>query len=183
MVLSCLRPGGRVLPAATVLLAALALAGCGGGPKEPRLVAGFPLDDIDAITPAGDPDVSFDPEISVDGKGSVHVTPKETRVVRLLDVQGLDLEGPLKLSWKAHLRSRSLFDPAMLEIWVHGDDGGEYFARDLDSDIRRSTEWTEVEVTYLVPDGIVIDRVRLNLLCGTGHAWIDDARLYAGPAQ
>ncbi len=178
------RPSGVApIPLATALAVLAVLAvGCGGQPDRPRVLAEFPVDSLEGVKQAADPEVTFDPEISVDGNGSIHVDAAEARVVRLFEVDDLDLEGPLLLTWKAKLRSRSLFGRAFLEIWVRIPGKGEFFGRGLETSVRRSTDWTEAQAYFRVDEKVPIDRVRLNLVLeGGGHVWLDDAVLTAGP--
>lgn len=166
---------------ALLLLLAAGLAGCGGGdePRE-RVLASYAMDDLQGLVQQ-DGELSIDAEESVDGRGSLHVDAAEERIVRLYEILDPDVEGG-RVIWTAHLKCIGIFGGAFLEMWLRFPGEGEFFSRGLDSQVGRVTDWTESQTAFLIPEGKRPDRIRLNLVVGSGgHVWVDSMRVTAHP--
>jgi hypothetical protein len=170
----------RGLVIAGILLVLGGLTGCGGGESQERIVATYPMDDLKGLVQS-DGELSIDPEESVDGRGSLHVDASEKRVVRLYEIDNPDVEN-CRLVWTAHLKCIGIFGGAFLEMWLRLPGEGEYFSRGLDTQVQRATDWTESETHFDIPTGKRPDRIRLNLVVGSGgHVWVDSMRVVAYP--
>jgi hypothetical protein len=166
-----------------VLLAAMALAtACGGtdqGATDVREIARLPVDVLTGIITQSD--VAIDPEVSVDGHGSLRVTAAAPTTVRLYEMGDVDVENA-RLIYQAKIRTRDLEGTAYLEMWCHFSGRGEFFSRGLAGAPSGTTDWTSQETPFFLQKGQNPDNVKLNLVVqGTGTAWIDDIRLLSAP--
>ncbi|MBU2551909.1 MAG: hypothetical protein KKB20_26100 [Proteobacteria bacterium] len=166
-----------------VLTAALALA-CWpleAHPVKAEEIRRFPLDQTMEVISRTD--VAPDPAVSTDGKGSIRVTARAPRVVRLFEVQGLDVENA-RLIYQARLKTRDVQGTVFLEMWCRFPGLGEYFSRGLHDQLSGTNDWSSVETPFFLQKGQKPDRVKLNLVVnGRGTVWIDDVRLVTGPLR
>jgi hypothetical protein len=163
-----------ILVAATAILA----AGC-STQKTVRELAHFSLDGTDGVIAQSD--VSLDPLVSADGKGSLQVKAGLPTVVRLFEVAGVDYDLK-RLSYQARLRTADVDGPVYLEMWCRFPGQGEYFSRALYAPLTGSNDWTSQSTDFMLEHGQRPDLVRLNLVVdGKGTAWIDDVRLLGTP--
>ncbi|MEW6352626.1 MAG: hypothetical protein AB1646_26565 [Thermodesulfobacteriota bacterium] len=141
----------------------------------------FPLDGLEGVlTRSG---VELDKTVSADGKGSLKMTAKEPTVVRLFEVQGIDVD-QARLIYQARLRTENLKGQAFLEMWCRFPGKGEFFSRSLQSPVTGTTEWASAETPFFLQKGEKPDLVKLNVsIQGTGTVWVDDIKLLKGPLK
>lgn len=157
-------------------LCLLAMAGCRSesGPVE---LGAFPLDRAEDLLEA-DPHVESAPD-SPDGGGSIHIFTDEPVKINLVEIATPDFEGDTVIV-RASTRSMTLSGYASLELWLYAGEADARGLRRPFEGLSRTTEWTEREVRFEVPDGIEPDRIRLMLhLGGQGHVWLDDLKVYS----
>jgi len=150
------------------------------GPSEPVTeLKHFPLDSNDSIiTKSG---VSLDIRISSDGKGSLRIDAAEPLLVRLLEINNIDVENA-SLIYQARLRTKDLDGQAYLEMWCGFAGKGEFFSRSLKSPLAGTNEWTTVETPFYLEQGQNPDLIKLNLVVdGKGTVWIDEVKILKGP--
>ena len=125
--------------------------------------------------------VSFDRQISSDGKGSIRVDVAEPMIVPLFEVSDISIENAV-LIYQASLQSQKLDGKAFLEMWVRLPGKGEYFSRGLDRPITGTTSWMPIATPFFLQAGQKPDLIRLNLVVqGKGRVWIDDIHLMRAP--
>jgi len=169
----------RCVPVLVLFLGAqLLLPGC--GKQEIQTLNAWPLDDLAGLI-SQDDELAIDYEDTVDGAGSLHITAKERRVVKLFEVDGLEVENAV-LTYAAWLKCMSVGGNVYLEMWCRVPGRGEVFSRGFETAINRSENWTESQTLFFVDEGSTVDRVRLNLVIENGgHVWVDDVTLTVGP--
>lgn len=169
----------RAVPVfALFLCVQLLFPGC--GKQEVQTLNAWPLDDLTGLI-SEDDELTIDHEDTVDGGGSLHIIAKERRVVKLFEVDGLEVENAV-LTYSAWLKCMSVGGNVYLEMWCRVPGGGEFFSRGFETAINRSENWTESQTLFFVDEGSAVDRVRLNLVIEDGgHVWVDDVRLDIGP--
>ena len=139
----------------------------------------FPVDNADGVIARSL--VTFDQNISSDGRGSLQVVAKEPVTVRLFEVRGVDIENA-RLIYKARVKSENIKGEVYLEMLCHFPGMGEFFSRSLETPLTGTVDWTTEETPFFLQKGQKPDYVKLNLVInGTGTAWIDDIRLLKGP--
>jgi len=143
-----------------------------------RLVE-LPIDSLDGIlTRSG---VSFDPEVSDDGHGSLRVAAGGPMTVRLHETGDLDLEN-VRLAYRARLRTDGVQGRVYLEMWCHFPGRGEFFSRALAAPLSGTTGWSSQETPFLLKPGENPDNIKLNLVVeGPGTVWIDEVVLESAP--
>ncbi len=146
---------------------------------EVHVLKQFPLDTLEnTITKSG---VQIDGTVSSDGKGSLRITAGEPVVVRLFEVDDIDVENAI-LVYRAKLKTENLDGKAYLEMWCHFPGKGEFFSRGLATPLTGTTDWTTEETPFFLKKGEKPDYVKLNLVInGTGTVWIDDISLLRAP--
>jgi hypothetical protein len=162
------------------LLLGLAL-GCDIGPRRLPDMALYAdaLDSLRSVPPQ--PGVSFDPDNSADGRGSLRIDANGGRsVIQLADV-AIDAPELPRLSYRAKLRSQDIRGNAYLEMWVTVRGKGEFFSRALHSQISGTSEWSTHEAPFFLEPGQVPTRAKLNVVIeGAGTLWVDGVTLRAG---
>jgi hypothetical protein len=158
-----------------------ALAGCSGnagGGGEVASLRAMPVMGLDGVlTRSG---ISFDPEITSDGNGSIRIVAEEPTTVRLYELEDIDVENA-RLIYRARVRAEDLEGQAYLEMWCHFPGHGEFFSRALQSPLSGSVEWTRQETPFFLQKGQNPDLVKLNVVIeGKGTVWIDDIEVMKG---
>ena len=166
-----------------VWLLCLGLSACTGiGQQEPAAAVElktFSLDSLDGVQATTG--VSFDAEVSSDGKGALRVDATEALTVPLFEVTDVEIENAM-LIYQASMQSENLDGQAYLEMWVRLPGAGEFFSRGLDRPLTGTMSWMEVATPFLLQQGQKPDLIRLNLVVkGKGRVWIDDVRLLRRP--
>jgi len=141
----------------------------------------FPLDSTEGLITqsAG----KLDEQISSDGNGSLRIEATEPTTVRLFETGQIDVENA-RLIYQARVRTENVKGQVYLEMWCHFPAKGEYFSKGLMSPLSGTTNWTTVEIPFLLKAGENPDNVKLNLVIeGAGTVWIDDIRLLKGPLE
>lgn len=141
----------------------------------------YAVDRLDGvITRSG---VYVDKAVSSDVNGSLRITVTKPTVVRLFELNDIDIENA-RLIYQARLRTESIEGQAYLEMWCHFPGKGEFFSRGLQSPLTGAIDWTTEETPFFLGRGENPDYVKLNLvISGKGTAWIDDIRLLKGPLR
>ncbi|MGB2770524.1 MAG: hypothetical protein WBC88_12430 [Candidatus Zixiibacteriota bacterium] len=161
---------------------AFLMPGCGQKTSEQVTeLQHFPVDDMEGlVTQSG---VEIDRQNSADGNGSLRITATESTVVRLFEIDDIDIENA-RLIYQAKVRTEDVEGKVFLEMWCHFTGVGEFFSRGLQSPLTGTTGWTTEEIFFMLRKGENPDTVKLNLVVdGKGTAWIDDIRLLKGPLQ
>lgn len=155
------------------------MAGCTRQSPPATEIRHFPVNSIDKIiTKTG---VQIDEVISTDGNGSLRVDSTGSVVVRLFEINNIDIENT-RLTYQAKLKTEGMDGRVYIEMWCGFTGKGEFFSRSLQSPLTGTTDWTTVETPFFLEKGQNPDLVRLNLVVdGKGTAWIDDIRLLKGP--
>ena len=92
------------------------IAGCALRQEQVSELKKFPLDSLDGvITKSG---VELDKEVSSDGNGSLRISTEEPAVVRLFEVDDLDIENA-RLIYRARIRTEDVNGQVYLEMLCH----------------------------------------------------------------
>ena len=147
--------------------------------EEIKVIKQFPVDTLDnVITKSG---VQIDSKVSSDGKGSLRITASKPTVVRLFEIDDIDVENAT-LIYRAKIKTENVVGKAYLEMWCHFPGKGEFFSRGLTTPLTGTTDWTTEETPFFLKKGGKPDYVKLNLVIdGMGTAWIDDISLLRAP--
>jgi hypothetical protein len=172
---------GKYAPLIALMMAALMISFCGKKKAEIVELKSFPIDNLDGLKTLSN--VEIDSGISSDGHGSLKITAPDTTVVRLYEVNDIDIENG-RLIYQAKIRSENLQGMAFIEMWCHFPGQGEYFSRGLQNPISGTTDWTTAETPFFLKEGEKPDLIRLNfVVAGKGNAWIDDIKLLSAPTN
>ena len=160
---------------------AIFLLSAGCTRKEiPRTIKEYPLNSMDVITRTN---VSVDPAISVDGKGSLRIDAPGHMVVNLYEVSNADVDNA-RLIYRAKIKTKDVEGRVFLEMRCSFPGKGEYFSRGLDTYLTGTNEWTTQETPFFLKKGQKPEVIKLNLvITGKGTVWIDDAKLIRGPLK
>lgn len=159
----------------------LFVVGCSQPSTQVTELKHFPLNNTEGIITRSH--VTFDNQISSDGKGSLRIDVPTPTVVRLFEVRGLDVENA-RLIYHAKVRTEGVDGQVYLEMWCNFPGKGEFFSRGLQTPLTGTTDWTTEETPFFLKKGEKPDFVKLNLVIdGTGTVWIDDIHLLKGPLQ
>jgi len=165
-------------------MAVLAMSACTSSQQSqspPIELKHFALDSLEGVRATTG--VSFDPQTSADGKGSLQVDATQPMTVPLFEVTDVSIENAT-LIYQASLQSKNLDGKAYLEMWVRLPGKGEFFSRGLDRPITGTMSWMTVATPFFLQTGQKPDLIRLNLVVqGKGRVWIDDVHLMRAPPQ
>jgi hypothetical protein len=103
--------------------------------------------------------------------------------VRLYEVQNPGTESGLLL-YRARLRAEGLQGRASLEMWCRFPGRVEFFSKGapMGQSVEGSTDWTDLEIPFLVRKGEIPDLVRLNVVVeGAGKVRLRDVELLYAP--
>ncbi|MGB7293679.1 MAG: hypothetical protein WBD99_16035 [Thermodesulfobacteriota bacterium] len=147
--------------------------------NEIKVIKQFPIDTLDdVITKSG---VQIDSKVSSDGKGSLKITATKPTVVRLLEIDDIDVESAT-LIYRAKLKTENVDGKVYLEMWCHFPGKGEFFSRGLTTPLTGTTDWTTEETPFFLKKGEKPDYVKLNIVIdGAGTVWIDAISLLKAP--
>lgn len=164
-----------------IIITLLVLVACSGEkPKTgPMELKHYALDNLNGlITQEG---IEFDGTVSTDSFGSLKIMAAESTTVRLFETGDIDAE-EAKLFYRAKVRTENLEGQAILEMWCTFADMGEYFARDLQTPVTGTTDWSSEEAFFILEKDQNPDNVKLNIVInGKGTVWVDDVRLIKAP--
>ena len=174
-----MKRGSLILPALCV--AAIMAAAGFIVPAHAETIMSFPMDSLDGvITRSG---VTVDTAVSSDGDGSLRIETSGPVVVRLFEVENLNVEDA-RLIYQAKLRTENLRGQAYLEMWLRFPEKGEFFSRGLQDALSGSNEWSSAQTPFFLQKGEVPDLAKLNLVInGKGVVWIDEVALVKGPLR
>jgi hypothetical protein len=162
-----------------MVLATTACTSSQQSPAPPVELKHFALDSLEGVHATTG--VSFDPQTSADGKGSLRVDTNQPLTVPLFEVTDTSIENAM-LIYQASLQSQNLDGKAYLEMWVRIPGKGEFFSRGLDRPLTGTMSWMTVATPFFLQPGQKPDLVRLNLVVqGKGRVWVDDVRLMRAP--
>src|SRR5438105_3559208 len=117
------------------LVVSLALSACTSShpaPASPVELKHFSLDILEGVRATTG--VSFDPQISSNGKGSLRIDASQPLTVPLFEVSDLSIENAA-LIYQASLKSPKLVGTSYLELAFWFPATGEFFSRGLDRPI------------------------------------------------
>lgn len=168
------------LAVAVLLVLCSPFAGC--EEKEvPRTIKEYPLDNMAGVLTQSN--VTFDPNVSADNKGSLRIDASSPMTVRLYEVRDIDVDRA-RLTYQAKLKTQDFQGRVFLEMWCVFTGRGEYFSRALETAVSGTTGWVTQETPFFLKKGQKPDIVRLNLVVdGKGTVWIDEAKLIRGPLK
>lgn len=155
--------------------------GCSKQSNKVTVLKEFPVDNLnEIITQSG---VGIVKNVSSDGNGSLRIVAKEPTIVRLFEVDDIDIDDA-RLIYQARVRTKDVEGQVYLEMWCHFPGKGEFFSRGLDSPLTGTTNWVTLQIPFFLKKGEEPDYVKLNIVInGTGTVWIDDVRLLKAPLQ
>src|SRR3989475_3038408 len=160
------------------LVVSLALSACTSShpaPASPVELKHFSLDSLEGVRATTG--VSFDPQISSDGKGSLRIDASQPLTVPLFEVSDLSIENAA-LIYQASLQSQNLDGKAYLEMWLRFPGKGEFFSRGLDRPITGTMSWMTSTTPFFLQAGQKPDLIRLNLVvAGKGGGGVDEGRV------
>ena len=163
------------------LVVSLAMSACTSRqpPASPVELKHFSLDSLEGVRATTG--VSFDPQMSTDGKGSLRIDTSQPLTLPLFEVNDLSIANAALL-YQASLQSQNLDGKAYLEMWLRFPGKGEFFSRGLDRPITGTMSWMTSTIPFFLQAGQKPDLIRLNLVvAGKGRVWIDDVRLLRQP--
>ncbi len=151
------------------------IAGCCKLSRKDIVLKAFPLDSLEGlITRSG---VEIDSQTKKEGQGSLRITVAQPEVVRLFEVDDIDIEDAV-LIYQARLRTENAEGNVYLEMWCYFDGRGEFFSRGLQAPLRGTTDWVTEEIPFFLKKGDKPGLVKLNVVSeGPATIWIDDIRL------
>jgi hypothetical protein len=157
--------------------AVLLLTACSKSQK-PEILKSFPLDSADGVI--DQTNVTFDPGVSFDGKGSLRIEAHNDVTVQLFEISGLNVDEAI-IFYQAKMKTQKILGQAYLEMWCHFAGKGEYFSRGQMTLMSGTKDWSSQEISFTLQKGEIPDIIKLNLvIVGTGTAWIDDIKLVKG---
>jgi len=159
----------------------LTVVGCSRKTPPTQDLMHYPLNGMDGVISRTG--VTFDPTLSSDGKGSLHLVTSDSTTIRLFETGDLDVENAV-LRYQAMVRTKDVQGRVYLEMWCGFPGMGEYFSRGLNSQLTGSQEWNPQETSFFLKKGENPKRVKLNLVVtGPGEVWVDDIHLTAAPLE
>jgi hypothetical protein len=166
-----------------VLLLSLGMVACKAPTRQeaspPVELKHFPLNDLEGVRATTG--VTFDPNISTDGKGSLRADSDGQLLVPLFEITDVNVDNAA-LIYQASLQSDKLDGRAFLEMWVRIPGKGEFFSRGLDRPVTGTMSWVQAATPFFLQSGQKPDLIRLNLVVnGKGRVWIDDIHLLRQP--
>lgn len=149
--------------------------------KEIELLAADPVNA--APTLADQPGLTFDPDVSSDGAGSIRIKADGPQTYTIREVGDVDAEDAT-ITYTAMLKTENLEGKAYIEMLCAFPGKGTFFSRALDSAMSGTTDWTAVSAPFFLKKGENPDKVTLNLVVdGKGTVWIDDIKLEKSPLE
>lgn len=161
--------------------AAAVFALCVAATAQDVQLKSYTLSDLDKVITKND--VVVDKGNSPDGTGSLKITAKEPRTIRLFETGELGVDNA-RLVYKAKLKTENVKGRVYLEMWCHFPGKGDFFSRGLDRPLSGTTGWVTAETPFFLQKAEKPDNVKLNLVIdGTGTAWISDIKLLKAPLR
>jgi len=116
------------------------------------------------------------------GTGSLRIKTLWPTTICLEKITGLKIEDA-QLLYQAKVKSQLTEGSAYLEMWCEVD-GGKYFSRGKNSEVRGTTDWQTIETPFVLQKEQVAETVTLNIVIeGTGTIWIDTVTLARKPLK
>jgi len=110
----------------------------------------FPLDNQSEVI--GKSGVETDASISSDGNGSLRITTSSKKVVRLFEVDDLDIENA-QLIYQAKIRTEDVNGQVYLEMWCQIPGMGEFFSRGVNHPLTGTNDWSTEEIPFFLQKG------------------------------
>jgi hypothetical protein len=169
----------RIARVMSFLLVALFISCHSNSSNDVEVLKRFPIDTLDnVITKSG---VQIDSKVSSDGKGSIKIIATKPTVVRLFEIDDIDVESAT-LIYRAKLKTENVDGTVYLEMWCYFPGKGEFFSRGLTTPLTGTTDWTTEETRFFLKKGEKPSHVKLNLVVdGTGTVFVDDISLLRAP--
>jgi hypothetical protein len=162
-----------------VFLIVLILA-CSNGKRTDELLS-YPLNDLTGVIDQSH--VTFDKDVSSDGKGSLRIVTTVPAAIALFEVHNINIDNA-RLLYQARVKVQNVIGQVYLEMWCHFPEKGEFFSRGQATLMSGTADWTSQEAPFFLQQGEKPDYVKLNLVInGHGTAWIDDIKLIKAPLK
>ena len=160
-----------------ILTALLAAWGCSSN-QTPVELKSFPLDSADGVI--AQTGITFDPAVSVDGKGSLRIEANEAVTVPLFEISDVTVE-EARIFYQAKVKTERVIGQVYLEMRCRIPGLGESFSRGQATLLSGTNDWTSQETPFILQKGEAPDLIKLNLVInGQGVVWIDDIKLVKG---
>ncbi|MES9962729.1 MAG: hypothetical protein ABW116_04265 [Candidatus Sedimenticola sp. 20ELBAFRAG] len=172
---------GKSIITCLVLVAVALLGACSDRSDHTAVLKQYPLDSLDSI--GSIEGGRFDPDISSDGRGALHIKASTGTTVKLFETGDLDVENT-QLIYQAKIRTEGVNGTVYLEMWCSFPGKGEFFSRALHGPLSGTNDWVSQATPFFLKQGENPDNVKLNLVIdGTGDVWIDDIKLLTAPLK
>jgi hypothetical protein len=143
-----------MLKSSCVLLLCLGMAACKGPARQemspPVELKHFPLNNLEGVRAMKG--VSFDPDVSCDGKGSLRADSDGQLLLPLFEITDVNVDNTA-LIYRASLHSDKLDGQAYLEMWVRIPGKGEFFSRGLDRPVTGTMSWMQAATPFFLQIG------------------------------
>ena len=146
------------------LVVSLAMSACTSSrqpPASPVELKHFSLDSMEGVRATTG--VSFDPQMSTDGKGSLRIDTSQPLTLPLFEVNDLSIENAA-LIYQASLQSQNLRRKGLSGNCLRFPGKGEFFSRGLDRPIAGTMSWMTSTIPFFLQAGQKPDLIRLNLV-------------------
>src|SRR5437879_1109537 len=130
------------------LVVSLAMSACTSSrhpAASPVELKHFSLDSMEGVRATTG--VNFEPQMSIDGKGSLRIDTSQPLTLPLFEVNDLSIENAA-LIYQASLQSQNLDGKAYLEMWLRFSGKGEFFSRGLDRPITGTMSWVTPQFLF-----------------------------------
>jgi hypothetical protein len=163
------------------MLLGVTLCGCSKLPAPDTILKQYPANDLEGVVSLTG--VSLDRAISHDGAGSLRITAAKPTTSQLYETGDLGVSGG-RITYQAKMRAEGLEGKAYLEMWCQFSGEGEFFARDLQTPLTGTQEWSTEETPFFLKQGEHPTNIKLNVVVeGEGTVWIDDIKLTKSDLQ
>lgn len=126
--------------------------------------------------------IQIDRKIKYQGQAAIRIFSCWPTTICLKEVTDVAVENS-RFSYRAMVRCENLMGNTYLEMWCHIKDG-QYFSRGLNSYIKGTSEWRQLETPFFLKKGQKPHKITLNIVInGKGTVWIDDIMLVTEPMK
>lgn len=161
------------------MLAVVLVSACSTPEIREEVVAHFPADDLNGVENLTG--VTFDPDVSYDGNGSIRLEARRYATFLLYEIQDIDVE-ETRLVYTARVRTEDVRGQVYLEMEGDFFTRGEISAKSIQQSLTGTTDWTPRRVEFMLRRTENPVAIRLMLvLNGSGKAWIDDVKVTKVP--
>ena len=165
----------RIAPALALALALVLFAARPLPAQDGELLVAFHVDGpVKTLTEQG---VSFDPDTSADGKGSLRIENDTPRIVSLFTTGDVDAQDAV-LHYSAAVNTEGFSGRVYLEMWCIFEELGSFYSRGLHSAVSGGAGWTRTSTPFTLEPGQNPVNVQLDIVVeGKGVIYVDDIRL------